>query len=124
MDTKIIYSQKLQKEDFKNWFIEDFYIFDIKCIDFVIKKNIFTFEDGRTTETMWSCIKIEGRFGYNIFLNRTGYFRIHYIDFQEKEVTGSIYEENMESVLKPEIYDQLHSKYETLRSENIKTNPE
>jgi hypothetical protein len=102
----IIYSQKLQKKDFNDWFINDFYIFDFKDIDFVIKKCIYTF-DGRTTESKWSYIKIEGQFDCSCFLNRTGYFRVHYISFEEKKITGSVYEENLESVLKPETYNQL-----------------
>jgi hypothetical protein len=106
-DTEIRYSQNLLKENFVDWFIEEFYTFNFECIEFVIKQFIFTNSNETTTKSLHAHIKIVGQFDCNIFLNRTGYLKVHYIDFLKKEIIGYIYEENFSSVFKPEIYNQL-----------------
>jgi hypothetical protein len=110
--TEILYSQILQKENLKDWFIECFYVFNFERIEFVIKKYTFTFSKEKTNESLQSYVSIEGQFGGSVFLNGSGYFMIHHIDFDNKKIAGYVNEENVESVLTPEIYTQLHLKIE------------
>jgi hypothetical protein len=118
METEKLYSQHLQKGNFVNWFVDDFYTFNFENIEFVINKHTYTYSDGTTSESLQPLIKIKGKFDGSIFLNRIGYIRIHFVDFDKKEITGYVYDEHFVYVLKPEIYDQLNSKIEQYGNSN------
>ena len=97
-ETKEYYRKKLKPENFKSWFIEDFGTgAEFTKIDLVKKENFF--EDGK--KALWDSINIEIEvyIKSSIFLNRTLYFEVHFVDFDKKKVSGYIQKERFADVL-------------------------
>jgi hypothetical protein len=114
MDTQLLYAQKLEKENFHDWFIDDFYGFNFETIELRIEQYTFVFEDGKTNKAISPTVRITGTFNGTLFFNRAGYFRVNFIDFTKKHMNGSIYRESFESVFKQEFHDQLNlNQYES-----------
>jgi hypothetical protein len=107
-----ILEKTLEIEDLKSWFIEDFGDCEMKKIVFSKKLTTHTYPDIPPSIFHESTITIDVTFKTSIFLNRTQYLNIHYIDFEKKYVSGYIHEDNIDSVLTGECYHSLFGKDE------------
>jgi len=98
MKTNEYYREALKLEDFNTWFIEDFGTgAEFTKIDLVKKENFFN--DGSKCEYDSINIEIEVYIKSSIFLNRTLYFKVHFVDFDKKKVSGYVLKEHFKNVL-------------------------
>jgi hypothetical protein len=107
-----VFEKNLACEDLKSWFIEDFGDCKMGKIVFSKKVTTYTYPDIPPSILHESAISVGITFKTNIFLNRTQYLNVHYIDFEKKYVSGYIHEDNIESVLTGECYHSLYGKEE------------
>ena len=100
MENEKDYCESISPEIFNKWFIEDFGNgTEFTKIELVKKNFTHNWSDETKSEYSSIYIKIEAKIKQSFILNRTGYFRVHYIDFSERKAIGFIYIENFKDVL-------------------------